>query len=105
MAEPVEEIDETVEAMRQILVNVYMRVTAASTGQRPTDLTDEERTGVLERWAPFLADEAAMLEELARQCRIEGASGLYQGLRESVLDPEVVQEVIEHSELMAAEDG
>ena len=96
--------DETLGAVRQILLNVYVRVTAASQGRDVAEVDDMERQGILERHAGCIEQEFVMLEELVRQARIEGASGIYEGLRESVLDPTQVQQVVEHSILQASED-
>ena len=89
--------DETVAAVQQILMNAYVRVTAALQGREAADIDDAERSGILERHAACIEQEFTMLEELVRQARIEGASGIYDGLRESVLDPDMVQQVVEHS--------
>lgn len=95
--------DETLGAVQQILLNVYVRVTAASQGREASEVEEMERQGILERHSGCIEQEFIMLGELVRQARIEGASGIYQGLRESVLDPTQVQQVVEHSILKASE--
>lgn len=96
--------DETLGAVQQILINAYVRVTAISQGRDVAEIEDAERQGILERHAASLEQEFTMLEELVRQARIEGASGIYDGLRESVLDPTQVQQVVEHSILQTSND-
>ncbi len=96
--------DDTLEAVKQILVNVYIRVTAVSQGRDVAEIEDMERQGILERHSACIEQEFVMLDELVRQARIEGASGIYEGLRESVLDPGQLQQVVEHSILQASED-
>ena len=86
-----------VEILRELATLVTLPNTA-------TNLDDMERNGILERHAASLEQEFVMLEELVRQARIEGASGIYDGLRESVLDPGMVQQVVEHSILQTSED-
>lgn len=95
--------DETLGAVQQILVNAYLRATAVSQDREVADMDDAERQGVLERHSACIEQEFGMLEELVRQARIEGASGIYEGLRESVLDPTQVQQVVEHS-ILASEE-
>lgn len=97
--------DDTLEAVKQILVNAYLRVTAVSQGRDVAEIDDAERQGILERHSATMLQEFTMLEELVRQARIEGASGIYDGLRESVLDPTIVQQVVDHSILSASEEG
>lgn len=97
--------DDTLEAVKQILMNTYVRVTAVSQGREAAEVDDMERQGILERHSSCIEQEFTMLEELVRQARIEGASGIYEGLRESVLDPGMVQQVIEHSILQTSEEG
>ncbi len=93
---PQDALDETLEALKQLLFNVYVRVTATGQGRVAADYDDDERTGVMEQHAAAIEQEVAILTELLMQARIEGASGIFDGLRESVLDPDVVQQVTEH---------
>lgn len=97
--------DELLECGKQILVNVYLRTEAQARGITPDRLDDNARAGIMERWRECMTQEFIMLEELLRQARVEGASGIYQGLRESVLDPDVVDQVIEHSKIVLRERG
>lgn len=90
-------LDPFLESARQIMQNAYVRAAAGAAGRQAADFSDNERRALFDRHVVPMEQELEMIGELLIQARLAGIDELRVGLHDSALDPELVEQAVEHA--------